>query len=101
MYCEAPCPKQLTEEQKTIDAALSGHNMCILGRAGVGKTTVVQAIKKVLASKDLNCQIVVQVEFPAMHMRVSLQLSNHIMDYKLQKCPLTYLFNEHLVEIIS
>ena len=32
--------------------------MCILGRAGVGKTTVVQAIKKVLASKGLNCQIV-------------------------------------------
>ena len=59
MYCEAACLKQPTEEQqKTIEAALTGHNKCVLGRAGVGKTTVVQAIKKVLASKGLNCQIV-------------------------------------------
>ena len=32
---------------------------------------------------------------------VSPQQSIRIMDYKLQKCPLTYLLNEHLVDIIS
>lgn len=46
------------DQQKTVDAALSGHNLCIFGRAGVGKTTVVQRIKKVLSSKGINCQIV-------------------------------------------
>lgn len=59
MHCGAASPKHLTDEQqKSIDAALTGHNMCIFGRAGVGKTTVVQKIKKVLASKGVNCQII-------------------------------------------
>ena len=59
MHCGAASTKQLTEEQqKTIDAALSGHNMCIFGCVGVDKTTVVKTIKKVLGSKGLNCQIV-------------------------------------------
>ena len=50
---------QLTEDQqKTVDAAVSGHNLCIFGHAGVGKTTVVQRIKQVFSSKGINCQIV-------------------------------------------
>ena len=59
MQCMAGNTNELTkEQQETIDAALSGHNMCIFGRAGVGKTTVVQTIKNILASKGVNCQII-------------------------------------------
>jgi ATP-dependent exoDNAse (exonuclease V) alpha subunit len=46
------------EQQRAVDAALSGHNVCIFGRAGVGKTTVVETIRKVLTSAGKRCQIV-------------------------------------------
>ena len=32
--------------------------MCIFGRAGVGKTTVVQTVKKIFESEGVNCQII-------------------------------------------
>ena len=52
-------PLKLTDEQqRAVDAALTGHNVCIFGRAGVGKTTVVEKIKKILTSRGKKCQIV-------------------------------------------
>jgi ATP-dependent DNA helicase PIF1 len=52
-------PIRLTEEQQTIlDLAKKGHNICILGRAGVGKSTTVQEIKKELSAKGLQCEII-------------------------------------------
>ena len=50
---------KLTEEQGVVvKFASTGHNMCILGKAGVGKTTVVESIIKSLTAKGLKCQIV-------------------------------------------
>lgn len=40
------------EQQNVVDFALTGHNMCILGRAGVGKTTVVKHIRKLLIAQQ-------------------------------------------------
>ena len=37
------------EQQQAVDAALSGYNVCIFGQVGVGKTTEVETIRKVLA----------------------------------------------------
>jgi hypothetical protein len=49
----------LTSEQLNIlDFAKSGHNVCIFGRAGVGKSTVVQEIKASLEKQGKRCQIV-------------------------------------------
>ena len=49
----------LTEEQQNVAKfALSGHNMVVLGGAGVGKTTVVQAIRKLFTAQGKKCQIV-------------------------------------------
>ena len=50
--------KLTAEQQRAVDAALTGHNVCIFGRAGVGKTTVVERIRKILTSKGKKCQIV-------------------------------------------
>lgn len=42
-------PIQLTDEQQAIlDLAEKGHNICILGKAGVGKSTIVKEIKRTL-----------------------------------------------------
>lgn len=50
---------KLTEEQDVVvKFASTGHNMCIFGKAGVGKTTVVERIIKSLTAKGLKCQIV-------------------------------------------
>ena len=43
--------KLTAEQQRAVDAALTGHNVCIFGRAGVGKTTVVERIRKILTSR--------------------------------------------------
>ena len=44
--------KELTKEQKEVlDFAKTGHNLCIFGKAGVGKTTAVDSIKKYLTTK--------------------------------------------------
>ncbi|CAB4018113.1 ATP-dependent DNA helicase PIF1 [Paramuricea clavata] len=52
-------PIRLTEEQQTIfDLAKKGYNICILGRASVGKSTTVQEIKKELSAKCLQCEII-------------------------------------------
>ena len=52
-------PLKLTDEQqRMVDAALTRHNVCIFGRAGVGKTTVVEKIRKILTSRGKKCQIV-------------------------------------------
>jgi hypothetical protein len=49
----------LTEEQqKIVNLARQGHNICIFGRAGVGKSTTVIAIKEALAAKGENVQII-------------------------------------------
>ena len=50
--------KLTDEQQRAVNAALSGHNVCIFGRAGVGKTTVVETIRKVLTLVGKKCQIV-------------------------------------------
>ena len=50
---------KLTEEQDVVvKFAQTGHNMCIFGKAGVGKTTVVETIIKYLTAKGLKCQVV-------------------------------------------
>ena len=50
---------QLTQEQQTIvNLAKQGHNICILGRAGVGKSTTVQKIKSALEVKGEKVEIV-------------------------------------------
>ena len=49
----------LTEEQQAIlDLAEKGHNICILGKAGVGKSTIVKEIWRTLSAKGLKCEIV-------------------------------------------
>ena len=50
--------KLTDEQQRAVDAALTGHNVCIFGRAGVGKTTVVETIRKLFTSRGKRCQIV-------------------------------------------
>ena len=50
--------KLTAEQQRVVDAALTGHNVCIFGRAGVGKTTAVERIRKILTSRGKKCQIV-------------------------------------------
>ena len=45
---------ELTKEQKeVVDFAKTGHNLCIFGKAGVGKTTAVDSIKKYLTTKGI------------------------------------------------
>jgi ABC-type branched-subunit amino acid transport system ATPase component len=50
---------KLTKEQgDVVKFASTGHNMCLFGKAGVGKTTVVESIIKSMMAKGLKCQIV-------------------------------------------
>ena len=50
---------KLTKEQdEVVKFASTGHNMCIFGKAVVGKTMVVKSIIKSLTAKGLKCQIV-------------------------------------------
>ncbi|CAB4005421.1 ATP-dependent DNA helicase PIF1 [Paramuricea clavata] len=50
---------ELTQQQRRIfDIAISGHNLCILGRAGVGKSVLVNAIKRELDKRGQNARIV-------------------------------------------
>ena len=49
----------LTAEQLNIlNFATTGHNVCIFGKGGVGKMTVVQEIRSHLEKKGKKCQIV-------------------------------------------
>ena len=49
----------LTNEQLDIlRFTESGHNVCIFGRAGVGKSTLVKAIRQKLTERGLKCEIV-------------------------------------------
>ena len=49
---------KLTEEQDVVvKFTQTGHNMCIFGKASLGKTTVVERIIKSLTAKGLKCQI--------------------------------------------
>ena len=50
--------KFTAEQQRAVDATLTGHNVCIFGRAGVGKTTMVEGIRKILTPRGKKCQIV-------------------------------------------
>ncbi|XP_028417370.1 ATP-dependent DNA helicase PIF1-like [Dendronephthya gigantea] len=50
---------RLTGEQLNIvNFAKSGHNLCIFGQAGVGKSTVVQEIRRSMQEEGKWCQIV-------------------------------------------
>lgn len=50
---------KLTSEQlKVLNFAASGHNVCIFGKGGVGKSTVVHEIMSKLHEKGYKCQIV-------------------------------------------
>ena len=52
-------PIRLTDEQHAIlDLAEKGHNICILGKAGVGKSTIVKEIKRALSAIGRKCEIV-------------------------------------------
>jgi ATP-dependent DNA helicase PIF1 len=46
------------EQQEVVNLAGCGHNICVFGRAGVGKTTVVKEIRRVLNAQGKECQIV-------------------------------------------
>ncbi|XP_028418058.1 ATP-dependent DNA helicase PIF1-like [Dendronephthya gigantea] len=49
---------KLTKEQQDVaDLAELGHNVCIFGRAGVGKTTVVEEITKRLTANGIKVQV--------------------------------------------
>ncbi len=49
----------LTSEQlNVLNFATTGHNVCIFGKAGVGKSTVVQEIRAKLEEQGKRCQIV-------------------------------------------
>ena len=51
--------RKLTAQQHYIfDMATSGHNLCILGRAGVGKSMLVNEIKDELHKRGLNTKII-------------------------------------------
>ena len=51
-------PIKLTKEQQdVIDFVDLGHNTCIFGRAGVGKTTVVEEIRKKLTAKGIKVEV--------------------------------------------
>ncbi|CAB4024950.1 ATP-dependent DNA helicase PIF1, partial [Paramuricea clavata] len=45
-------------EQRIVNLEKQGHNICIFGRAGVGKSATVLAIKEALAAKGENVQII-------------------------------------------
>ena len=50
---------ELTNEQLDIlKFAESGHNMCIFGKGGVGKSTLVKEIRRQLTKNGMQCQIV-------------------------------------------
>ena len=52
-------PVCLTDEQKFIlNLAQKGHDICRLGRAGVGKSTTVEEIQKILSAQGKKCEIV-------------------------------------------
>jgi ATP-dependent DNA helicase PIF1 len=46
------------EQQRIVNLAKQGHCICNFGRAGVGKSTTVLAIKEALAAKGENVQII-------------------------------------------
>ena len=46
------------EQQRIVNLAKQGHCICNFGRAGVGKSTTVVAIKEALAAKGENVQII-------------------------------------------
>ena len=45
-------------QRKALNLAEQGHNRCVTGKAGVGKTTVVKEIMKQAALADKKCSIV-------------------------------------------
>ena len=49
--------KLIKEQQDVVDFVDLGHNACIFGKAGVGKTTVVEEIRRKLAAKGMNVQV--------------------------------------------
>ena len=62
-------PLHLTDEQQLIlNLAKTGHNICILGRAGVGKSTTVQEIEKALQLRERNAKQFAQL---ALHVRTT------------------------------
>ena len=49
--------KLIKEQQDVVDFVDLGHNACIFGKAGVGTTTVVEEIRRKLAAKGMNVQV--------------------------------------------
>lgn len=45
------------EQERVLNLAKQGHNICVIGKAGVGKTTTVLAIKEALETNE-NVQII-------------------------------------------
>ena len=78
-------PLHLTDEQQLIlNIAKKGHNICILGRAGVGKSTTVQEIEKALSAQGKNAKQFAQL---VLHVRATaVQLKPYIpsMAFKWQ-----------------
>ena len=55
----ANIPVKLTEDQLNVVSLVeNGHNICIVGKAGVGKTTVVREIIKKISSQQRNIYVV-------------------------------------------
>ena len=50
--------KLTPQQQRIFDMATRGHNLCILGRAGVGKSVLVNEIKEELHKKGQNTEII-------------------------------------------
>ena len=67
---------KLTEEHDAVvKFAQTGHNMCIFGKAGVGKTMVVERIIKSLTAKGLKCPVMCSngISFDAYHAKFSVR----------------------------
>lgn len=95
---------KLTRAQSRIlQAAISRHNVCILGRAGVGKSTVVNEIKKefdrngyktrIVCSTSVACQ-----EFHGMAKTIHSQYGLQTAELSAHKLIERYLERQNVVE---
>ena len=70
-------PVHLTDEQELIlNLAKKGHNVCMLGRAGVGKSPTVQEIKKTLSAQGKKCKTVCSTGIACQNYAENLYLSH-------------------------
>ncbi len=71
------------EQLHILKFAQTGHNMCIFGKGGVGKSTLVQEISKQFKKHGIRCQIVCASGISCDVYRVyQKKVNNYKMAYK-------------------